>query len=255
VEFKGLCDEAVLPRLTARLGAAPAARVLKLYGIGESAADQTMRPIMDAPGHRDVKFGYRAHFPEVHLKWTVGGPDAEARATAIEAEVRALFGDAVWGAGKQELAALVVHRLAARGERVALAESCTGGLLAELLTAVPGASAVLDLGVVAYSNAMKAAVVGVPAALLEAHGAVSEPVARALAEGARRLAGATWGVGITGIAGPDGGTPEKPVGTVHLALAGPAGTSAQVRAFRGDRGRVRHLAAFEALDQLRRVLA
>jgi nicotinamide-nucleotide amidase len=253
-EYRGLADEVVLPWVAARLGAAPAARIVKLVGLGESAADQAMRPVMDDPANRDVRFGYRAHFPEVHLKWTVTGPGAEARAAAIESQVRALFGDAVWGSGKEELAALVVAQLAGRGQKVALAESCTGGLLASMLTAVPGASAVLDLGVVAYADRMKQAVLGVEAGLLAAHGAVSAPVARALAEGARRLAGATWGVGITGIAGPGGGTPEKPVGTVHLALAGPGGTEAVARLYRFDRDRVRRAAAFEALDLLRRAL-
>ena len=136
-------------------------------------------------------------------------------------------------------------------ERVAAAESCTGGLLAELLTRVPGASAVFDLGVVAYANAMKERLLGVPGEALEAHGAVSEPVSRALAEGARRTAAATWGLGITGIAGPTGGTPEKPVGTVHVALAGPGGTEAVARLYRGDRERIRRQAAFEALNLLR----
>ncbi len=253
-EFKGLCEEAVLPRLAARADGATAARVVKLLGVGESAADQAMRPVMDAPENRGVRFGYRAHFPEVHLKWSVAGPGAAARADAIEAAVRAIFGAAVWGAGKEELPTLVVGRLAARGEKVALAESCTGGLLAGLLTAVPGASAALDLGVVAYANDVKARLLGVPAALLEAHGAVSAPVARAMAEGARRAAGAAWGLGVTGIAGPTGGTPEKPVGTVHLALAGPGGTEAVARLYRGDRDRVRRAAAFDALDLLRRAL-
>jgi nicotinamide-nucleotide amidase len=253
-EYQGLAAEVVLPWTAARLGATPAARVLKLIGLGESAADQAMRPVMDDPANAGVRFGYRAHFPEVHLKWMVDPPGAEPRAAAIESAVRAIFGGAVWGSGKEELAALVVARLTALGEKVALAESCTGGLLASLLTAVPGASAVLDLGVVAYADAIKAGILGVPEPLLLTHGAVSEPVARALAEGARRLARATWGLGITGIAGPTGGTPEKPVGTVHLALAGPAGTSAVARHYRGDRERVRRAAAFEALDLLRRAL-
>ena len=253
-EFKGLCGEVVLPRIAGRLEAVSASRVVKLFGVGESAADQAMRPIMDDPAHQGVRFGYRAHFPEVHLKWMVSGPGAAARADAIEAQVRALFGASLWGAGQDELAALVVARLAARGEKVALAESCTGGLLASLLTAVPGASAVLDLGVVAYANEAKARVLEVAPALLEAHGAVSEPVARAMAEGARRLGAATWALGITGIAGPTGGTPEKPAGTVHLALAGPGGTQAVARKYPGDRERVRRYAAFEALDLLRRAL-
>jgi nicotinamide-nucleotide amidase len=150
------------------------------------------------------------------------------------------------------LAPLVVAALTRRGERVALAESCTGGLVAEMLTRVPGSSNVFDLGVVAYANAVKEGIVGVPAALLAAHGAVSEPVARALAEGVRRAGKATWGIGITGIAGPGGGTPDKPVGTVWVALAGPGGTEAVHRVWRGDRERIRKTAAYEALDLLRR---
>ena len=254
VEYRGLCDEWVLPRLAARLGEVPAARVVKLFGVPESHADHAMRPVMDDPGSAGIRFGFRAHWPEVHVKWTVPGPDAEARADALLTRVRGIFGDAVFGEGKQELQALVVERLAARGERVALAESCTGGLVAQLVTSVPGASAVLDLGVVTYADAAKERLLAVPAALLAAHGAVSEPVARAMAEGARAVAPADWGIGITGIAGPSGGTPEKPVGTVHLALAGPAGTQAVARLYRGDRERIRRQAAFEALDLLRRAL-
>ncbi len=148
-------------------------------------------------------------------------------------------------------AGVVVAALAARGERLAVAESCTGGLLSETVTGVPGASAVFDLGAVPYANAMKEKIVGVPHEAFVAHGAVSEPVARALAEGARRLGEATWGIGITGIAGPTGGTPEKPIGTVHLALAGPAGTEAVQRLYRGDRERIRKTAVWEALNLLR----
>jgi nicotinamide-nucleotide amidase len=251
VEFRGLSEEWLLPRVARRLTDVSASRLVKLFAVGESHADQAMRPVMDDPANAGVRFGYRAHWPETHVKWSVTGPDAEARADRILAAVRRIFGDAIWGEGKDELPALVVARLAARGERVALAESCTGGLVAELVTRVPGASSVFDLGVVAYANAMKERTVGVPAALLAAHGAVSEPVARALAEGVRAAAGATWGIGITGIAGPDGGTPEKPVGTVHVALAGPAGTNAVARSYFGDRDRVRKTAAYEALNLLR----
>jgi nicotinamide-nucleotide amidase len=253
-EFRGLCEEWLLPRLAARTGETPAARLVKLFAVPESHADQAMRPVMDDPASAGVRFGFRAHWPEVHVKWSVPGADAQARADRILAAVRGIFGDAVFGEGKDELPDLVVARLAARGERVAFAESCTGGLAAELVTRVPGASAVFDLGVVAYANAMKERVLGVPDALLVAHGAVSEPVARALAEGARRTGGATWGVGITGIAGPAGGTPEKPVGTVHVALAGPGGTTALQRLYRGDRDRIRRHAAYEALNLLRLAL-
>jgi nicotinamide-nucleotide amidase len=251
VEFRGLAEEWVLPRVAARVGEVPAARVLKLIGVPESHADHAMRAVMDDPANAGVRFGFRAHFPEVHLKWSVSGPDAASRAERIAAAARAVFGDAVWGEGRDELPDLVVHRLAARGERLAVAESCTGGLLTELVTRVPGASAVLDLGVVAYANEMKERFVGVPASLLAEHGAVSEAVARALAEGVRRAGGASWGVGITGIAGPTGGTPEKPVGTVHLALAGSSRTLHIHRQYRGDRERIRRQAAFEALNLVR----
>lgn len=254
-EFKGLCEEVVLPRVASRLSEIPAARQVKLFGVGESHADQKMRPIMDAPENRGVRFGYRAHWPEVHVKWTVSGSDASAHADRILTAVRQIFGESLWGAGKEELAEQVVARLNARREKVATAESCTGGLLAQIITDVAGASAVFDLGVVAYANEMKAQMVRVPAELLAQHGAVSEPVARALAEGVRAAAGATWGVGITGIAGPTGGTPDKPVGTVHLALAGPSGTQALRVHCMGDRGRVRRQAAFEALYLLWRALA
>ncbi|HET6440038.1 MAG TPA: competence/damage-inducible protein A [Anaeromyxobacter sp.] len=250
-EFKGMCEEWLLPHLAGRLVQVPAAGMVKLFGVPESHADHQMRPIMDDPTSAGVRFGYRAHWPEVHVKWTVPGADAPARAERIRARVREVFGDAVFGEGRDELPELVVERLRTRGERVALAESCTGGLLAQLVTEVPGASAVLDLGVVAYADFVKQRLLGVADAVLAAHGAVSEPVARAMAEGARRLGGATFGVGITGIAGPSGGTPEKPVGTVHLALAGPSATQAVARLYRGDRPRIRRQAAFEALNLLR----
>ena len=254
VEFKGLCEEVVLPRLAARVGEPPAARLVKLFGIPESHADDRMRPVMDDPENRDVRFGYRAHWPEIHVKWAVPGAGAAARADRILARVRGLFGDSIFGEGREELAELVVARLRARGQRLAVAESCTGGMLAQMITSVPGASAVFDLGVVAYANAAKSALLGVPEAVLASQGAVSEAVARLLAEGARARAGADWGVGITGIAGPDGGTPEKPVGTVHLALAGPAGTDHWARKYFGDRDRVRRTGAYDALNRLRLAL-
>jgi nicotinamide-nucleotide amidase len=254
VEYRGLSEEWVLPRIAARVGATPAFRLVKLFAVPESHADQAMRPVMDDPANRGVRFGYRAHWPEIHVKWAVpgvvGGDPAESHADRILFQVRSIFGDAIFAEGKDELAPLVVAQLARRGERVALAESCTGGLVAELLTRVPGASNVFDLGVVAYAK--KSGLVHVPEELLATHGAVSEPVARALAEGIRRAGGAAWGIGITGIAGPSGGTPEKPVGTVYVALAGTSGTEVVHRVWRGDRDRVRKTTAYEALDMLRR---
>lgn len=254
LEYRGLCQEVVIPRLAARLGEVPASRIVKLFSVPESHADDRMRPVMDDPANRGVRFGYRAHWPEIHVKWSVPGPDAEARADRILERVRGIFAEALWAEGKLEMPELVVTRLLARRERLALAESCTGGLIAEMITGVPGASNVFDLGVVAYADAAKSDLLEVPAAVLAAHGAVSETAARSLAEGVRRLGRATWGLAVTGIAGPTGGTPEKPVGTVHLALAGAGGTEAVSRHYRGDRDRIRRQAAFEALHLLRLAL-
>ncbi len=144
--------------------------------------------------------------------------------------------------------------LRARGQTLAAAESCSGGLVAELVTSVPGASAYFLGGVVAYSNAAKTAALGIPAQLIEQHGAVSEPVVRAMAEGVRGRLGADFGVATSGISGPEGGTPEKPVGTVHLAIAGDQGTHAEHFVFPLDRQRHRRLVAQVALDWVRRVL-
>jgi len=253
-EYRGMCEQVVLPRVAARVGAPSSSRLVKLFGIPESHADHAMRPVMDAERDAGVRFGYRAHWPEIHVKWSVVGDQAEQRAERILAEVRRIFGDAIFGEGREELPQVVVERLVARRERLALAESCTGGLVAELVTSVPGASAVFDMGVVAYANAVKTALLDVPPEALERHGAVSEQVARAMAEGARSRGAATWGIGITGVAGPTGGTAEKPVGTVHLAIAGAQGTQAWARLIPGERDRVRKMAAFDALNRLRLLL-
>ena len=171
----------------------------------------------------------------------------------MEADLRRRFGQRCFGADADTLASVVIEQLRRCGQTVAVAESCTGGGLGAALTAVPGSSDVVLGGVIAYANAIKQALLGVPAALLEQHGAVSDPVAEAMAEGVRRSTGADWGVAITGIAGPGGGSEEKPVGLVHLAVAGPDGCVAQARRYGDSRGRewVRRLSAGDALDQLR----
>ena len=144
-----------------------------------------------------------------------------------------------------------MNQLLDASETIALAESCTGGLLATMVTDVPGASTTLLEGIVAYSNASKASRLDVPAVTIEAHGAVSEPVARALAEGARLRAGTDWGVGITGIAGPGGGSDEKPVGTVHIAVSRADRTEHVCRQFPFNRARNREVSAYTALNMIR----
>ena len=172
------------------------------------------------------------------------------------ARARELLGGWVFtDRGELELEAVVGALLAEAGATVATAESCTGGLVAQRLTSIAGSSAWFVGGAVAYANEVKERLLGVPAETLREHGAVSEPVARALAEAARRVFAADWGIGVTGVAGPGGGSATKPVGTVHLAVAGPGGETAhRLARFPGDRERVRWQASQLALEMLRRAL-
>jgi nicotinamide-nucleotide amidase len=149
---------------------------------------------------------------------------------------------------------VVARLLRDRGATLAVAESCTGGLLGGRLTALPGSSAWFLGGVVSYADDAKAGVLGVPAAVLAAHGAVSAETARAMADGARRLLGADWALSVTGVAGPGGGTAAKPVGLVHIGCAGPGGTASAEHRFRGDRAAVRERSVVAALHMLRRAL-
>jgi nicotinamide-nucleotide amidase len=175
----------------------------------------------------------------------------------MQSRLRELIGDPVFADREEDTLESVVGRLlGARGATIAVAESCTGGLVAERMTRVPGSSAWFLGGAVAYSNQAKTSLVGVPADLLAREGAVSEATATALARGARDRFGASWGIGITGIAGPDGGTPTKPVGTVHIAVAADDGSLRhRVAVYPGDRERVRWQSSQWALDMLRRGLS
>jgi nicotinamide-nucleotide amidase len=256
-EYHRIIDELILPRLTLLTGnAALATRTLHCFGITESGLDAKVAPALAA--HPRVRFGFRTKFPENHLSLAaLAGTKEEASAllAAAEADCRAVLGGFVYGQDGVTFAQAVGLQLKARGETVSVAESCTGGLLGQLLTEVSGSSAWMVGGVISYSNEVKSSALSVPAGLIAAHGAVSEEVARAMAEGARQRLSTSWALSITGIAGPDGGTAEKPVGTVWLALAGPRATTARLARLRGDRGQVRIAAAFGALQLLREALA
>ena len=197
---------------------------------------------------------------EVTLRLTARA-DSEAAATALlaplEASIRARTGTTCFGVDDDDLATVVLGQLRARGQTLAVAESCTGGGLGAALAAVPGASDVWLGGVIAYANAVKQQLLGVPEPVLAQHGAVSDPVAQAMAEGARRVTGADWALAITGVAGPGGGTEAKPVGLVHIAVAGPDGCSSEGVRFGASRGRawIQTLSAGEALNRLRLRLA
>ena len=228
-------------------------RQLHFWGIGESTLAEQIEDLL--AGSNPTVAPY-AGGGEVMLRLTACADTPEAVSELlkpVEADLRRRFGQRCCGADADTLASVVIDQLRLCGQTVAVAESCTGGGLGAALTAVPGSSDVVLGGVIAYANAIKQALLGVPAALLEQHGAVSDPVAVAMAEGVRRCTGADWGVAITGIAGPGGGSVEKPVGLVHLAVAGPDGCVAQARRYGDSRGRewVRRLSAGDALDQLR----
>jgi nicotinamide-nucleotide amidase len=195
-----------------------------------------------------LELGYCARPGAVEVR-CIGGAEALAAAEVI---VAARLSASVAGEGGAALEEVVVRRLVALGKKVAVAESCTGGSIANKITNVPGASEVFVEGFVTYSNEAKSRTLGVPAELIAAHGAVSEPVARAMAEGAMRAASADFGLATTGIAGPGGGTPEKPVGTVFIGLAVLGGETRVARyAYPTDRGTFKDLTAQTALDMLR----
>lgn len=234
-----------------------ASRMLRFWGVSEAALAEELADLLARENPTVAPY---AGAGEVKLRITARA-DSPAAAAAllapVEAELRARTGLACFGADADSLASVVLERLRQRGETLAVAESCTGGGLGAALTAVPGSSKAFQGGVIAYANTVKQVLLGVPAALLEEHGAVSDAVAIAMAEGVRRLTGSTWALAVTGIAGPDGGGSDKPVGLVHIALAGPAGTSSSGVRFGASRGRhwIRTLTAGEALNRLRLALA
>ena len=257
-EMKQMFAEQVVPRLE-RLRDEPTVfdvRVLRSFGLTESATDQALAGLEALfPG---VKLGFRAHFPEIQIKLTVKGSDVDAariRLDAADAEVRRRLGAHVFSDGAP-LESVVGEGLRREGATLATAESCTGGLVAEMLTAIAGSSEYFDRGFVTYSNQAKMDLLGVSAEILREHGAVSEACARAMAEGARLRSGATYAVAVTGIAGPGGGTPDKPVGLVFVALATPGGTAVRKLLWPGRRrDQIRSISAMVALDLVRRALS
>ena len=229
-------------------------RTLLLGGVVESDTEEKIRHLYDRFGRENVTI--LASYGVLRLVLSAEGDEAAARrrVDAMEVAFREVLGEDVAGVDIDGLAQVALLGLRRRRQTLASAESCTGGMISAALTDVPGASDVFLGGVVSYSNDAKENLLGVPHDTLLAHGAVSEEVARAMAEGVRRRLSADWGVGITGIAGPTGGTEEKPVGLVHWAVAGPDGTEARHRVFLGDRPIIRQWSVNAALDLLRRCL-
>jgi nicotinamide-nucleotide amidase len=260
-EYKALAEAEVLPRIRAALEHDPervyrAFRLLRTVGLPESQLDATVAPLV--PQHPKVVFGFRTHAPENHLKLMATAStqaEADAALAAAEADSRRLLGKAVFGVDGEEYAGVLAKLLTKAGATLATAESCTGGLIAQQLTAIPGASNFFIGGVASYSEKMKMAWLGVPSEVLARHTAVSRETAAAMAEGVRAACGTTYGLSVTGYAGPTGGTPEDPVGTVYCALAAEGQPTRSERfSIMGDRDRVRLFAATSALELLRQRL-
>ncbi|MCE5270203.1 competence/damage-inducible protein A [bacterium] len=256
VEMEVLIDEQVVPLLKRRFGGEvrPSA-VVRTVGIGESVLAERIEA-----GLAEADREYLSYYPKGGLVDVVISPPpslAVADSGTVERiadHVAAVAAEGVYSRDERDLFQVDGDLLAGRGQRLALAESCTGGWLAKTFTDAPGSSRYLESAVVSYSNAAKSTFLGVEEALIQAHGAVSEPVARAMAEGVRQRAGADYALSLTGIAGPGGGSPEKPVGTVFIALAGPGGTAVRHFSFGGDREQVRWRAVVKAAELLWRTL-
>jgi nicotinamide-nucleotide amidase len=258
VELEGLMASALEPWLAERSGGvARETAVLKIAGLPESLVEERIAPAYEEFGRESITI--LANAGEIRLQATAQGPEPERRARlkAMTERLSALAGDAVFTTHDEDTLESVIGGLL-RDSHTTLttAESCTGGLVAQRITAVPGSSDYFLGAAVTYSNELKTKLVGVPAEVIAAHGAVSEPVARAMAEGVRRELGSDWGIGITGVAGPGGGSEEKPVGTVHVAVAGPRDGEVEHRHLRlpGDRDRIRRFSSQIVLEMLRRRL-
>jgi nicotinamide-nucleotide amidase len=255
-ECKALFDSECLPRLRPLVPTRYlATRTLKAAMIAESQADKLVAPIYTT--FADVETTILAHAGDIQLTLQCSKPTLEAaqqRVDELAGKLEEALEEWLYSSEGETLEQIVLYYLGLRQATLAVAESCTGGLVAQRITSVPGSSRTFLGGAVVYSDALKTVFAGVPPELIAQHGAVSEEVARALAEGIRQRTGATMGLGITGIAGPTGATESKPVGLVHIAVADAHRTDALERTFRGDRQRVREWAAQQALDLVRKRL-
>ena len=249
-ELKDMFEKQLAPYLMARGGEHMESRYLRIFGIGESAVENRLRDLF----HSDnPTLALYCGPGEVQARITARGEGAGALIGPVADEIRARLGDAVYGEGlDNSIEKVVVGLLRERGETITFAESCTGGMLAARLVDVPGASNVLNEAHVTYADAAKARVLGVKPETLERYTAVSAQCAREMAEGARRVSGATWAAATTGYAGPDGGEDGTPAGTVFIAVSGPDGTTVEERHFKGTRQFVRTVATSWALNAVRK---
>lgn len=253
-EVRAMIGGSVIARVKELLGddRVIAERVFKVFGLWESDVQERLCGVL--PRNPAITLGYYPHYPEILLRLTGRGDDREGVLRQLEPVaqvIREQLAGAVYAEADIGLESVVGRMLQERVATLAVAESCTGGLISHLLTNVPGASRYLVQCCVVYSNRAKQELLGVPAGVLQRQGAVSQETARLMADGVRRSAGTDWGLAVTGIAGPGGGTPEKPVGTVCIALAGTGGTLAETHHLGGDREKIKRMTACLALNSLR----
>jgi nicotinamide-nucleotide amidase len=254
-ELRPMFDESVVPLLKREFTSQIfVCRTLRSTGIGESRVQEMVEGGLQPLVERGLQIGYCARPGAVDVRLTAAGRPAAELVHEGQVIVQRILGANIFGFDDDEIEEVVVQLLKERRRTLALAESCTGGNLAHRITNVPGASAVFLGGAVSYANSAKQELLGVRAETLHKHGAVSEAVAREMAEGARGRFAADFALAVTGIAGPDGGTAEKPVGTVYVALASSAGVTVEKRLNPWDRVTFKEVTATQALEQLRRVL-
>ena len=255
-ELKALFETECIPRLRARIPVQHiATRTLKMAMMPESQVDARVAPIYKT--YTDVETTILAGAGEIQLHLRCrkdSAADAEARVEELAEKMEDELGDAIFSRKGETIEQIVSYLLQMRSLTLAVAESCTGGLLAERITSISGSSRYFLGGAVVYSNELKTQFANVPKALIDQHGAVSREVAAAMAEGIRKRCLASYGIGITGVAGPSGGTEQKPVGLVYIALAGEEGTQVAERNFPGDRKRIRQFSTQQALEMIRRAL-
>jgi competence/damage-inducible protein CinA-like protein len=255
-EMEAMARGSIVPWIQARAPRSVSYFTMRTHGIWESVLAEKLGDLASVlPGYA-VAFLPGGGGVDVRLRLPSGdGATIDELRERARSTLRERIGPYAFGEDDESLESAVGKLLVQRGYHLAIAESCTGGLLAGRITEISGSSAYFDLGVVCYSNAAKTALAGVPASLIEEHGAVSEQVSRALARGIAKASGAEVGLGVTGIAGPTGGTPEKPVGTVHLAAFAPEGEWHRKLALTGSRSSIRERSVASALDLARRLLA
>ncbi len=258
-EMQGIMEEAVLPRLRAMFKPPTIVhRTIKATGMGETLMAERLEQWENGLAKEGIRLAYLPSPGLVKLRLsTYAGADPAEAAERVDRQVKSLYAlipDLIYGEGKLTLEEAVGQLLKSHGQTLALAESCTGGYLSHLVTSVPGSSAYYIGGVVSYANAVKMEELGIPSDMLELNGAVSKPVVERMAEGVRNALKSDWAVATTGVAGPDGGTPDKPVGTVWLAVAGPHGVVSSKGVFMGTRDLVIRRSAIAALNMLRKQL-